>query len=632
MSGISRRSFLKGGALFASAAAAGAALSGCAPDGGGSQDAKESLSQTGGSVGADLNVSVKETDVVIVGGGIAGMTAARLAMENGSSVAIIDKGEFGHSGASGINWGHQLSSLEYCTEEEINAFGPMLLFGGDGVLDQKIWMPIMHAWAAVKPLQTAIAVGSVTERHKDGKSAGQVNRDNPEKTNPLTNDAGMFPRNFARQLRRAGAAVYELHYALDILKDANGEACGVAAINLKTGDPVVFRGKSVIMATGSYVYLCGWNGMTPYTHSSADCTGDGTAMMLRAGIPMRDMEELCQDNGQWYPAATRQCMTGMGVELPDYYRGFNVNKESFTSLIDENPGQYMNQGCYMRMTLREIYQGRGTEHGGIYALTDDLENEERYYRPAKWNMERVFDYELPQYTELVPQAWETAGRPFDLDPETCETVVPGVYYAGGAPTVWNGFVVSACMATGYMSGIGAAKRAKDIDLGEVDWNQVNDIYAQAYSYFDNDSATGERSRKVWRNIQDAFWDGMYFLRNEEGIQGTIDNLKKIEADDIPSMYLGDPTPNFNKDWRHALEARNMVTVGIGAAESALLRKECRGTHCRTDYPFQDDENGLFNTKVAFDGQNWTSETVPIDETLVPADTLRQNLGNVGLED
>lgn len=634
MGDISRRSFLKGGAFLAAGAAAATAV-GCAPQSeGGEKNTPVASTGPGQGFSADQSIAVYDADVLIVGGGLSSMTAARRILQEGGSIAIIDKGLFGHSGASGINWGHQVSSLEFTDEATIEAFAPNLLFSGDGVIDQTIHMSVCKAWAASTPIQTGVRTGSVTDHHEDGRSMSQLGKEalqSQQAQSPLVGDSGIFPRNMARDLKRKGVNVYEHHFVLDVLKGDDGSAVGVAAVNLETGEPVVFRGKSVIMATGSYAWLSGWNGMTPYTHSSADCTGDGTAMMIRAGIPMRDMEELCQDNGQWYPSGTRQCMTGMGVELPDYYRGFNVNKESFTSLIDENPAQYMNQGCYMRMTLREIYQGRGTEHGGIYALTDDVEKEERYYRPCKWNMERIFDWELPQYVELVPQVWETAGRPFDLNPETCETVVPGLFYSGGAPFVWNGFVVASCMGTAWLAGKGAADRAREIDLGAIDWNQVNEVFEQAYSVFEKDSSEGIRSRTLMRNVQTSFWDGMYFLRDEQGIQGTIDELTRIQEEDLPNMHLGSTTKAFNNDWRYALEARNMALVGTGAAEAAIIRKECRGTHCRTDFPQQDNSIGLVNTKVAYDNGVWSSELVPIDETLIPAETIAAAIGVVGLE-
>ncbi len=633
MGNISRRTFLASGVAGAGAIALGS-LAGCSPSSTGSS---ATTSEVGGQRGGGAatshtqNVVVHEADVIVVGSGIAGLTAARRAIDEGATVAIIDKGPYGHSGASGHNWGHSVATVEYADPASLPAFAAGLLFVGDGMVDQNYMLNLATAWHDVRPMLTSVQLGSVTEHNKEGVSCSVVNQANSVPENPTVQDAGLFPRVFARQVKRAGAQIYDYTYALDVLKDPDGATAGIAAINLKTGEPVVFRSRAVILATGSFVWLCGWNGMTPYSHSSADCTGDGAAMFIRAGLPMRDMEEICQDNGQWYPTGTRQCMTGMGVELPDHYRGFNNNYESFSDIITENPAAYMNQGTYMRLTLREIWQGRGTEHGGIWALTDDLENEERYYRPAKWNMKRIFDYDLPQYVELVPQAWETAGRPFNIDPQTCETEVSGLFYAGGAPTVWNGFVVASCMGSAWMAGKAAADLTRTDERGVIDWNQVSDIFNEAYSYFDNTGDDAIRSRKLMRNVQNAFWDGMYFLRDEEGIQGTIDELTRIQNEDLPHMGLGDHTPQFNMDWRNALETRNMVTVGIAAAQAALIRRETRGAHCRTDYPKVDNENYMVNTKVALKDGSWESELVPVDDPLVSREDLIAGIATVGID-
>ena len=107
MTEISRRSFLRGSAVVAIGAAAASALSSCS-----SSDSAKSTETATHSANAHP-CSVHEFDVVVVGSGIAGLTAARRALDKGMTVAIIDKGQYGHSGASGINWGHACTSLEY---------------------------------------------------------------------------------------------------------------------------------------------------------------------------------------------------------------------------------------------------------------------------------------------------------------------------------------------------------------------------------------------------------------------------------------------------------------------------------------------------------------------------------------
>ena len=625
MTEISKRSFLRGSAVVAIGAAAASALSSCS-----SSDSAKSTETATHSANAHP-CSVHEFDVVVVGSGIAGLTAARRALDKGMTVAIIDKGQYGHSGASGINWGHACTSLEYNdTEGVVETETGTAVFIGDGMVDQEYAYSLMQAFKEMNPLRSAVQMGCVTEHSKEGKPVSGNTYGTGMSPNG-SQDAGIFPHIIAQYVKKKGASVFDYTFALDILTSEEGAAAGIAAIDLNTGEAKVFRSKALVMATGSYVSLCGWNGMTPYTHGSQDNTGDGSAMFLRAGLSMRDMEELCYDNGQYAPKGTRQCMTGMGVEITDHYRGFNNNYEMFSQPLIDDPANYMNQGAYMRLEMREIWQGRGTEHGGIWALTDDIENEERYYRNAKWNMKRIFDWDLPQYVELIPQCWETAGRPFTLDPQTSQTEIPGLYYAGSASFVWTGSAIVSSMAGGWIAGGAAADLAKSDNQAQIRTEQVDSIFAEAFDLLEREPDNAIRARTLMRNVQTSFWDGMYFLRDEKSIQGAIDELTRIQEEDLPRMKTTDKSAQFNIEWKNALETRNMTTVGIGAAQAALIRRESRGAHCRTDYPKVDNANYMANTKVALENGTWTAEMVDAGGMFIDHDTLIASIPTVGLE-
>ena len=625
MTEISRRSFLRGSAVVAIGAAAASALSSCS-----SSDSAKSTETATHSANAHP-CSVHEFDVVVVGSGIAGLTAARRALDKGMTVAIIDKGQYGHSGASGINWGHACTSLEYNdTEGVVETETGTAVFIGDGMVDQEYAYSLMQAFKEMNPLRSAVQMGCVTEHSKEGKPVSGNTYGTGMSPNG-SQDAGIFPHIIAQYVKKKGASVFDYTFALDILTSEEGAAAGIAAIDLNTGEAKVFRSKALVMATGSYVSLCGWNGMTPYTHGSQDNTGDGSAMFLRAGLSMRDMEELCYDNGQYAPKGTRQCMTGMGVEITDHYRGFNNNYEMFSQPLIDDPANYMNQGAYMRLEMREIWQGRGTEHGGIWALTDDIENEERYYRNAKWNMKRIFDWDLPQYVELIPQCWETAGRPFTLDPQTSQTEIPGLYSAGSASFVWTGSAIVSSMAGGWIAGGAAADLAKSDNQAQIRTEQVDSIFAEAFDLLEREPDNAIRARTLMRNVQTSFWDGMYFLRDEKSIQGAIDELTRIQEEDLPRMKTTDKSAQFNIEWKNALETRNMTTVGIGAAQAALIRRESRGAHCRTDYPKVDNANYMANTKVALENGTWTAEMVDAGGMFIDHDTLIASIPTVGLE-
>lgn len=644
MEDISRRFFVKGGAAFAASAAITGAIGVGTANASEAEKVSEAESYTeaeeeseDASAATELSLARSYStylyDVVIVGSGIAGLTAARAALDAGKTVAIVDKGQYGHSGNSGLNWGHAIVSYEYNDDPDLPASDSVSkVYSGDGVVDQEYTYSLISTYCDMDPLRDAVQLGCVTEHDTEGHPVS-LNTYGTGMTETGSQDAGVFPRMMAQYVKRLGANIYDYTFVLDILTSEDGVAAGVAAVDLNTGEAKVFRAKSVIMATGSYICLCGWNGVTPYTHGSLDCTGDGSAMFLRAGLSMRDMEELCYDNGQYAPAGTRNCMTGMGVEITDHYRGFNNNYEMFSQPMIDDQATYMNQGTYMRLEMREIWEGRGTEHGGIWGLTDDLDEEERYYRNAKWNMERIFGWELPQYVELIPQCWETAGRPFTLDATTSQTEIAGLFYAGAATFVWNGSCVVACLAGGKMAGEGAVALVEELEAApEVRTEQIESIFGEAYGLLVAEADDGIRAQDVKRNVQTSFWDGMYFLRNEEGIQGTIDELTRIQEEDLPRMVTVDDSPQYNTEWRNALEARNMITVGIGAAQAALIRRECRGAHCRTDYPKVDNENYMANTKVSYVDGTWSAEMVEAGGILMDHDTLVASIPAIGLEE
>ena len=402
------------------------------------------------------------------------------------------------------------------------------------------------------------------------------------------------------------------------------------AIDVRSGSPVVFRAKKTILATGSYACIAGDNGLYPYSMTGPENTGDGHAMLINAGVAMRDMEQLPCDFVQWTPLGTRQGMGTLGASIVNHWMVYDKDHKRVTEQWDDNP--MFSNADFMQACFGAIHQGRGTENGGIYIETSTLEepSNDRYYRTQR-EAERRLGYELPEFCEAVGEQWESAAFPFTVS-ETCETEISGLYFASAAPGTWNGCAYIGCITTGYLAGKGAGSTASTVETAPaILWDQVDTALNEAYALLSANPANGIRSSDVCQSVKDAYWSGLSPFRNEEGIQGTLNELDRIEAEDLPKMVIPSKSRQLNSDWQRALDIKSLITCARGTGHAALMRKETRGAHCRTDYPKPDNANWMVNTKVQCVDGEWSTELVDIDDSLVPKDTLIASVLEIGLE-
>lgn len=593
MGDISRRGFLKEvGIVGAVGAAAAIGLAGCSSD---------DPDQTNGA-SADVGkraYSVHESDVVIIGSGIAGLYAAWHALQKGATVAIVDKGRYGHSGNSGMNWGNMFGALEVVGDHDTFMQYRVTDFtSGDGLIDQDLAHGIEEAWWECKPSIMAEQLGCILERGADG---------NP--TQLGSSAAGFMPRVFAQKVKRMGAAVSDRMMAYSLLFTADkSHVAGVVAMDLKDGSAHVFRAKAVVMAAGSYVWASGWSGIRPHTHGSADLTGEGLAMFLQAGLPMVNCEIQEHDLSQYTPQAIRNTVYAMGVQCTSWPWAYNAEDDLFFREAAENGAS--GQGPFMRATLREIYEGRGSEHGGLYADTTDMSRVERFWRRSKEDEYRTLGYEMKDREEVVPHFWACGMMPRDLS-DTCETSIAGLFFAGEAPYVFSGGSTNACVGTGWMAGGGAAA-TKDGNLPAVVWSDVDAALAAAYIPLEREG-DGLRPGEIMRKVQEAFWDGLGLIRDEGSIQRAIDELERIKAEDLPRMMCIDKSNAMNADWRVSMEVPGMLDDCLACGYASQQRTCSRGvSFVRSDYPELGEE--LYNTVTTYADGVWSVETQPVHDT------------------
>lgn len=612
---ISRRALIAGGVVAAAGALLSPALGGCA------NQKETGLSETGSEPAEDQRLyptRVHDTDIVIIGGGISGCFAALRALQLGSTVAIIDKGQWGHSGTSGYNWGHMYTSYDEATDIEGATQAAIFtkIRGGSGVGDQNIAATLGATIMDMKLTNTCESMGMVHERLDNGE-AGTCFWGSPMSSETSRLTQGIYCRFINQKVKKMGAQIADRTMLLDVLVNDDNEATGIVALDLRNGEIQVYRAKSVIMAMGSYNWMCGWLGWRPQTMCGPECTGDAYSILMQRGVPVGNFEFCSIDNNAYNPGAFRLAF-GMGLEYPDADRGINSEGRYFVQeYIAEHPDQSGIE-TLEQLVAGEVMQGRGSEHGGVWLDLKDFSGQEMevFYRRTPENMLRNFGYEYPDKVEVLPDPWASYCSP-KVD-TTMQTSIPGLYFAG-YPLVSAG--VEGCAASGQIAGENASARAASTERKAVNWNQVDAALDHAFELLEREVDDGIPAFRVMRNIQLAYQDGLGLIRDEASIQGALDELKRIQSEDLPRMIVPSKSRVFNLEWRHALETEHMLNSAIAVAMASLERRESRYMHVRSDYPEINNDEYLKRFVVSMDGTTFNIEEEEVDMSLVDAETI-----------
>ena len=536
-------------------------------------------------------------DVVVIGGGLAGMRAAVEAAERGADVAIVSKMHpvRSHSGAAqgGIN--AALGNREDDTPQN-HAFDTVK--GSDYLGDQDC----IEAMCEDAPHQIIWLEhrGCIFSRMPDGRIAQRPfgGAGSPRTCYSADVTGLVILHTLWEQLERFNVKVYEEYFCTALCVE-DGVGSGVVAYNMRNGELELINAKATIFATG------GAGRMYAKTTNGYASTADGLGIAFRAGIPIMDMEFV-----QFHPTSLKE----NGVLLSEAARGegaylLNADGERFMFKYAPNKGELASRDVVSRAEWTEILEGRGVE--GCVLL--DLRHLGR---------EKILE-RLPQIRELALDATgkDAVNEPIPILPGMHYTMggietdingstrVPGVYAAGecATPSVHgaNRLGGNSLLET-IVYGSRSAKHAMEYikSVGEVRPSERT-LKAEKERLNRWLSKTGgERAPKYRASMNKTMSEYCFIFRNEAQLQTAVDELLAIRKAFDENVYVMDKSKTFNTDLVNTMETDFLIDAAMCVANGALARKESRGAQARTDYPERDDENWLVHTLAwRRDGQN-----------------------------
>jgi succinate dehydrogenase / fumarate reductase flavoprotein subunit len=390
------------------------------------------------------------------------------------------------------------------------------------------------------------------------------------------------------------------YFAIDLLMDDDGVCRGILAWDLSDGSLHLFRAHAVILATGGY-------GRSYFSCTSAHtCTGDGNGMVLRAGLPLQDMEFV-----QFHPTG----VYGAGVLITEGVRGeggflTNSDGERFMERYAPNAKDLASRDVVSRSMTVEIREGRGVgpKKDHIHLNLQHLGSE-------------VIEKRLPGISESA-QIFADVDVTRDPIP-----VLPTVHYnMGGIPTNYHGEVVckkgddpdtvvpglfaigeAACVSVHGANRLGSNSLLDIIVFGRAVAHRCAEVIKPGTPHADIGSnaldalladfdglrnADGDTSTSEIRNeMQKVMQDNAAVFRTGEILQEGCELITDVYAS-FDDISISDRSLVWNSDLAETLELRNLLGCSMVTMFGAENRKESRGAHAREDFPDRDDENWM----------------------------------------
>ena len=549
-----------------------------------------------------------KTDVLVVGGGLAGFHAGITAREAGARVIMVEKNYSGTSGHSTFARDMMLFHEEW--GDKLQDWRDQFIHIGEYINNQD-WVDIllkegydryrdMVSWGMPFYLREPGTVGFPGDDHPYGNAVltdeigfpepeEEPFRYRPQRTKYRKSTAII---KFGKREKLLDARKKALSIGIEIIDHVmltelikrEGRVIGAMGFNTRSGDMYVVESKAVIMACGSLTFK-------PAQFSVQCNTGDGVAMGYRAGAALTGMEF---GTGMWMS----KDVDSVTIDGPVAELG--LTDDCFTNGKGE---EFLDATAHLPTNIhwaQEVHRGNGPlfHEPYNYDRTQFADALKKYDETAEgpWltMMDRagidIFHDRFEQYMCFSGNIW-----PGGLKINTkCETNVPGLYAAGDSAgsnftgptygTLGSGMCHAA--VTGHRAGLYAAEYVKDLEGAEFSEEEIKRFEHQTMGALER--GYGFTTEHVLTRIQQTLFPyEVRIIMKEDRLEAALTMIEFFRDHFLPKTYAKD-----FRDLRNYHEVRNMMVGAEVMLKTAIMRKESRGWFFREDYPRRDDQNWL----------------------------------------
>jgi len=576
-------------------------------------------------------------DVVVVGAGGAGLRATVGASQAGLRTACISKvfptrshtvaaqggvaASLGNMGPDNWQW-HMYDTVK----------------GSDWLGDQDaIEYLVRNAPAAVYELEhwgvpfSRTEDGRIYQRPFGGMTTEFGNGPPAQRTCAAADRTGhaLLHTLYGQALRNSTEFFIE-YFAIDLIMDEEGRCRGVVALKLDDGTIHRFRSRMTVLATGGY-------GRAYFSATSAHtCTGDGNAMVLRAGLPLQDMEFV-----QFHPTG----IYGAGCLITEGARGeggylTNAEGERFMERYAPSAKDLASRDVVSRAMTMEIREGRGVgkKKDHIFLHLDHLDPKILHERlPGISESAKIFagvDVTKQPIPVLPTVHYNMGGIPTNYHGEVLtkkngnpDEVVPGLMAIGeaacvsvhGANRLGSNSLID-LVVFGRAAGLRCGEIVKP---GEKQAELPKDSAELALSRLDHfrNASGGTPTATLRGEMQRVMQTNCAVYRTGETLQEGSELIHKVWAG-AEDVGVTDRSLVWNSDLVETLEFDNLITQAVVTMDSALNRTESRGAHAREDYKDRDDKQWMKHTLAFIDE---TNRTISLDDRPVHTYTMSNEI-------